>query len=418
MPERLFTGRFVLEPREGTFDGDGYYRPSDYELATGWVSGFQTASTQQQHDRRDARAAFEAALLPALRRTPCVVAFSGGRDSSAVLAVATSLARRTGLPDPVPATHDFTVYPPAGNRTRETDFQHLLLAHLELREWCRFTDPAAYDVLGPPARRGLGRHGLLWPAQLHAFESMLQVCAGGGSLIIGEGGDEILGSQRITEIRQLLATRPRARRRSLRRLANTAAPAFERRRGIRRKLAAELALQPYLCPDVATDLAARVADDLAEAPLRWDRAVLRQTASRAANAALANLRRLCDRVGVSLHVPFLDAHFVGRLAAAGGWRGWTDRTAMMRMLFGDVLPDEICRRTTKAEFGAVAIGEASREFLAGWSGAGIDPDVVDPDLLRAAACGDKPPFGAQLLIQAAWLATQYDRLRELAARSS
>ena len=43
------------------------------------------------------RGALEAAVLPALQRPPCLVSFSGGRDSSAVLAVAADVARRHGL---------------------------------------------------------------------------------------------------------------------------------------------------------------------------------------------------------------------------------------------------------------------------------------------------------------------------------
>ena len=49
-------------------------------------------------------AALEEAILPALRRPPCLVSFSGGRDSSCVLAAATRAARREGLQPPVPVT--------------------------------------------------------------------------------------------------------------------------------------------------------------------------------------------------------------------------------------------------------------------------------------------------------------------------
>ncbi len=49
-----------------------------------------------------AREAIERAVLPALQRQPCLVAFSGGRDSSAVLAVAALVARRPGWRSPSP----------------------------------------------------------------------------------------------------------------------------------------------------------------------------------------------------------------------------------------------------------------------------------------------------------------------------
>src|ERR1700749_707865 len=51
-----------------------------------------------------AREALESVIRPALERSPCLVSFSGGRDSSAVLAAAAALARREGLPLPIPAT--------------------------------------------------------------------------------------------------------------------------------------------------------------------------------------------------------------------------------------------------------------------------------------------------------------------------
>jgi hypothetical protein len=48
--------------------------------------------------------ALEQRLMPALCRPPCLVASSGGRDSSAVLAVTASVARREGLSLPIPTT--------------------------------------------------------------------------------------------------------------------------------------------------------------------------------------------------------------------------------------------------------------------------------------------------------------------------
>ena len=51
----------------------------------------------------DPRPTLERILLGALQRAPCVVAFSGGRDSSALLAEATRVARVHGLEDPVPS---------------------------------------------------------------------------------------------------------------------------------------------------------------------------------------------------------------------------------------------------------------------------------------------------------------------------
>ena len=68
---------------------------------------------------RTPREALDDAIRPALVDGPCYVTFSGGRDSSAVLAAATALARREGHALPVPVTR---VYPDLPD-TDESDWQ-------------------------------------------------------------------------------------------------------------------------------------------------------------------------------------------------------------------------------------------------------------------------------------------------------
>ncbi|MGQ0577206.1 MAG: asparagine synthase-related protein [Pseudonocardia sp.] len=393
----------MREVPRGGVDAAGYYRPSTEEVLTCWVGGVEPVDPITPSGLSP-RAGFEAALLPALRRPPCVIAFSGGRDSSAVLAVATGLARREGLPDPVAATHDF------GGRgdTDETRFQELLVAELGLREWHRFRDVEAFDVLGARARAGLRRHGLLWPAMVHCHAPLVELAAGGGSLVTGEGGDEILGNQRMTALTWAVQNRYPPGRRTRALLADSLAPAVVRRRRLRARLGATPML-PWLRGGLAEAFVDGLVGDLAGAPLRWDAAVRRHRGRRAVTTAARNFRRVLAADDVSFHEPFLDPAFVGPFSRAGGIRGFTTRTSMMRMLFGDVVPDVICRRNEKASFGAVAVGGPSREFLAGWTGAGVDPDLVDVAALRAAALSDSPPYGVQLLLQAAWLATVTDR---------
>jgi tRNA(Ile)-lysidine synthase TilS/MesJ len=48
--------------------------------------------------------ALRAIARSVLATPPCVVAFSGGRDSSALLALLVDEARRAGLPEPVAVT--------------------------------------------------------------------------------------------------------------------------------------------------------------------------------------------------------------------------------------------------------------------------------------------------------------------------
>ena len=54
----------------------------------------------------------------------------------------------------------------------------------------------------------------------------------------------------------------------------------------------------------------------------------------------------------------------------------------MRSLFGDVLPDAVLERSTKAFFDGAFWNAPSRAFVSEWDGSGVDLDVVDPDALR------------------------------------
>src|SRR3954463_7149340 len=81
----------------------------------------------------DPLAALEDVLREALLRPPCVIAFSGGRDSSALLAVATRLAAREGLQPPGAVTQPFPPLP----ETDESEWQELVARHIGLRDWVR-----------------------------------------------------------------------------------------------------------------------------------------------------------------------------------------------------------------------------------------------------------------------------------------
>lgn len=167
-------------------------------------------------------------------------------------------------------------------------------------------------------------------------------------------------------------------------------------------------MHPWLHADLARDVVESMARDMADEPLRWDRAVLRHAGRRSVGTAAVNFRRIMAADDVTYHVPFLDLTFLAPFARAGGWRGWVTRTEMMRMLFGDVLPDVICRRNQKARFGGVAVGRTSRCFVAEWNGEGTDPAVVDVEAFRDAVLAATPVYGVQLLLQQAWLAVQRD----------
>ncbi|MGH3092626.1 MAG: hypothetical protein ACRDOG_09935, partial [Gaiellaceae bacterium] len=70
---------------------------SPLEIAAGVVFGSERRRSLPR-TRRSPRHSLEDAVRPALLRPPCAVSFSGGRDSSLVLAVAAHVARSDGLP--------------------------------------------------------------------------------------------------------------------------------------------------------------------------------------------------------------------------------------------------------------------------------------------------------------------------------
>src|SRR3954471_2913458 len=130
-------------------------------------------------------AALEAAVRPAVQSGRCFVSFSGGRDSSAVLAAAAAVARRESLPQPIPVTLRASEVPLAD----ESDWQESVVGHLGLDDWIRLEIGDGLDAVGPYARGALERHGLLWPFNAHFHAPMLEQAAG-GTLLTGIGGDE------------------------------------------------------------------------------------------------------------------------------------------------------------------------------------------------------------------------------------
>ncbi len=100
------------------------------EIATGAPLGDAERARLDRH-AADPVAALERALLVALRRPPCVVAFSGGRDSSVLLALAARLAEREGLEAPVAVTQRF----PGIEETAEEEWQELVIRHVGISDW-------------------------------------------------------------------------------------------------------------------------------------------------------------------------------------------------------------------------------------------------------------------------------------------
>ena len=337
--------------------------------------------------------------MPALQRPPCLVPFSGGRDSSVVLAVAARVARREKLALPIPVTLRFSW----ASQTDETMWQELVIKHLALSDWEHLEYSNAggeLDLVGPVPARCLLRHGLLWPANTHLYAPMLE-CARGGSLLSGLDGDGVFGGWTWTRIGAVLARRASPEPRDLLRIGHALAPALVRE-WLARRRGEHPTVTPWLRPG-ARAAYVRMALREQRGPLRWSDHVAALARARYLVVACASYQALADDADALLIHPFLDRRFLAALARAGGPWGWGGRGATTAALFGELLPAETARRGTKASFDEVLWGEPSRRFAREWDGSGIDEELVDPDALRAEWLAAEPHAGSGALLQSAWL---------------
>nr|WP_281386462.1 asparagine synthase-related protein [Jiangella mangrovi] len=372
---------------------------SAFELATSWVHGVRAVPAIPAVPATPV-AALEDAIRPALLRAPCFVSFSGGRDSSAVLAAATALARREGLPDPVPITE---VYPGVADAD-ESDWQRLVIEHLDITEWVRLPVAGESDLLGPGARAGLLRRGVVWPPAFQVKDPLFAAVSG-GSMLTGEGGDEVIGPRRMTPVNLLVRLRRRPRPILLAAVASSLRPAPVRRAAVRRQMVAD-DQQPWLRPAVAREHRRLLAVDEAAEPLPWDRSIWWIRHRRAVDAVLTNYDALGAEFDVRVAHPLLDDAFLAALARFGGRWGFAGRTDLMRILFGHLLPEAILSRASKASFDRAYMGEPTREFARTWDGSGVDTALVDPEALRASWLSDRPSTLSGTLLQQAWLSAR------------
>jgi len=371
------------------------------EICWGYLVGFDDSTPEREEAAGSPRPALEEAVRVGLERPPCGVAFSGGRDSSLVLAVATHVARRDGLPDPIPITRRF----PDVDATDETEWQELVIRRTGLDDWVRIDLHDELDVLGPLARQHLVEHGVVWPPSIAGDRVLTQVVKG-GALLDGEGGDEVLGveAHRIAPINRLVR-RPRPLRRwKIRQALGAAAPARLRVPRVRRR---RLRSGPaWLRPAAWAGFMDALDEVEAAQPLSFAHSV-RMVPRRRTQVLLAHNRRIQAKADdVAVISPLLDPRVVAALAADGGFLGRGDRTALLQLLGDGLLPDSIMSRTSKANFTVAYVGRPTREFARGWSGEGVDPDLVDPEALRSMWLSDHPPAPTSALLQAAWIAAE------------
>ncbi len=336
-------------------------------------------------------------MLGALQRSPCVVAFSGGRDSSAILAEATRVARAHGLADPVPHTLRFGDAP----RTAEEEWQELVIRHLGLKSWSRRVVTDELDALGPIALDVIRRYGVHWPPNVHTFQLLLEP-ARGGALITGNGGDELFTPWVGHRISLLRRGRTLPRRHDVRPLALYLLPkSLLIRRSIRR---GHYRL-PWLAPGPARELQRTFATSSVQLGRSWAGELEEYLRSRYLEVGNGFTGAMARDGGVELVEPFFDPAYVRSVAVAAPAEGYSSRTAAMENLFGDLLPPQISSRSSKAVFTEVFGGPQTRSFAERWTGAGLDPSLVEPEVLRDVWLAPVIDIRALVPIQAAWLAS-------------
>ena len=341
------------------------------------------------------REAFEAAILPALQRPPCLVAFSGGRDSSAVLAVAADLARGRGLPLPIPVTNRFPSFP----ESDESAWQEMVIHHLRLSEWVRQEWTDELDLVGPYAERVLLRHGLMFPFNRHFLEPTAELAAG-GSLLSGLGGDELLGPMTRPLASALVYERRLPARSRWRQLAREVAPLPLRAR-IRARRLADLA--PWVRAPHRRRLALEMGRSNMDQSIRWDRAAREGWRSRYIQGVLASAQAVAALHEVRFTAPFFHPLVMGAYADRQGPRSAPPRPTALFELVGDLLPRAVIDRNTKASFGGPFWGPHTQEFVSSWDGRGVDSEIVEPEMLASEWKRARPQATSHALLQAAWL---------------
>lgn len=380
-----------------------FYRMTAFETAVGWIFGLDPTEPSAGNERSsNARHALESVIRDALLATgPTFIAFSGGRDSSAILALAVSLARREGIDPPVPVTEAY----PGVAAASETEWQERVLSHLGVGDWIRIVHDGDDDLLGRAATQSLRQHGHLWPPTLHLKGDLFRF-ARGGTLLTGEGGDSLLGVRRITPLTGLLHGRVHPQGRAAVEVLRSLAPRVIRRRMLATEARAESARHWITTEAQDTYLRMAVADDVAE-PLLWNRSIGALLRVRAISLGLRNMRILAASHQVGIVHPLRDPRFVEAWARQGGVLGFPGRTAAMEFLFANLLPPEVLRRPDKARFNAAFVGKSARAWIQSWPGDGVDPSLVDAESLRKEILSERPHAASLPLLHAVWLRAQH-----------
>ena len=313
-----------------------------------------------------------------------------------MLATAVHVARRNGLPDPIPVTLRY----PGIDQTEESQWQELVVRHLAIDEWIRVEIHDELDFLGPIAQQVMRDHGLLWPTNVHTLIPIARL-ARGGTVLTGWEGDGLLGSWRWRNEADAIAGRSTRNVHEVLRFAYANGPTAVRRRRMKKK--GPLLPTPWLQASAEREVALRWLEQDAAEPGLWAARV--RWWSRRRYLALA--RRSINMIGPDHDVvfghPLLDPSFLSALASMSPVSGLGTRTRAMQMLFGDLLPTEIIGRQTKATFRDAFWGRRTRDFARRWSGEGVDTSIVNVERLKDTWHQEPPNTRSVPLLQSIWL---------------
>lgn len=320
-------------------------------------AGRPSAATSAADMARRAQAAYQAladAVRPALAGGHCLVSFSGGMDSSFVLAVAAAVARTDGLPPPVPIILRFTDAPRADETARQAAVLGALRDNGPLGEPLVLTIGEELDFCGPVALRMLDLVGPQVPANMYTHLPLLEAAAG-GTLLTGFGGDQLIGGH---------GRRFRHRTRAL-----AALP-----------LGVESALRPPADLPWLRPPAQRRCYELLTARRRWRllparQRLIREAGSRFTQVALAGVERLADHCHARVGHPLFDPTFLARLGDLLDVLPPIRRTPLFHLLAGDRQPAVVTEQHPKAVLSEAFQRSATREATAHF-----DPDQLPADV--------------------------------------
>ncbi|WP_299576122.1 asparagine synthase-related protein [uncultured Williamsia sp.] len=380
---------------------------TDLELALGSVIGTDPGTPAIALDEfgpETPRTAVRAVIRGALEHGPCFVAFSGGRDSSTILAIAVDVAREADLALPIPVSKIMPDLPSAD----ESEWQELVLDHLGVTERIIMEVHAGdEEIFGPDGIEALQRIGVTYPAAASSVVRLARETSG-GTLLTGSGGDELGNAANSQWAARALSTGTAPWRTRLAARLPVAASAARRVRTLAKKPTDYFFVSPWLTRRADLALRRELATLEGGQSIRWDRRISGFARSKHLVLTTRSLSALAAPYGVDVLHPLWERRTLAALAASRPFQGYPTRSSILEELADGLLPIEVTRRTTKADFTATPWGPEAENFIAHWDGSGVDLRFVNPTILHAQ--WRLPPVDRTIssiaLLQSAWLNSQ------------